>query len=280
MIVSDLGALDWERLEFTDELDVIGPEATPLLLRFGPSFPFNGHFGMPSFRLASGGTYITGVGGDEIFEPNDQNALALALLRRTPLRRGHLTLALRSFGPRALRSRRYRSMVPPEPWLNPEISRKLVKELADALASQSLWFETQIRRDIWRERSRRALQQTLDAFGATVGTTVLNPFQDGEFLGAVARQRGRAPWRSRAEAMDDLFGDVLLKQVRHRRTKASFDSIFFSNHSRAFAEEWDGTGVDTSLVDVDALRKTWLAPAVDPRSLSLLQAAWLESKRF
>jgi hypothetical protein len=279
LVVSNLELPDWERLRFTDELDVVGPEATPLLLKYGPSFPFNGHFGMPSFRLASGGTYITGVGGDEIFEPSDQSIVALALLRSIRPRRAHVLLALRALGPQFLRARRLCSIVPEEPWLNQDVGRALVRDLADTLANQSLWFDSQIRQDIWREKSRSALQQTLSAFGETVNSTVLHPFQDGKFLDAIARDRGRAPWRSRAEAMDHLFGDVLIEKVRQRRTKAGFDSIFFNDHSRAFVQGWDGSGVDTGLVDVDALRATWLAATVDPRSLSLLQAAWVSSAR-
>jgi hypothetical protein len=225
--------------------------------------------------LASGGTYLTGVGGDELFEPNHLSALALALTRKVPLRRAYVRTALQQMGPAYLRARRYRSVIPVEPWLQPDASRSFVNDIADQLARQRVWFGDQVRFDVWRERSRQALECTLGAFGNTLDTTVVHPFQDPLFLAAIACRYPRAAWKSRGEAMTELFGDVLHAKVRSRRTKASFDSIFFNDPSRAFVREWDGSGVDTSLVNVDSLRAAWTAPSVDARSLSILQAAWL-----
>jgi asparagine synthase (glutamine-hydrolysing) len=274
LLVRHAGVHAWERLTFTDELDVIGPVATPLLERFGPTFPFNGHFGMPTMALATGGTYLTGVGGDELFEPNELTRLAIVLDGRNPPGRRDLPTILRRLGPERLRVRRFRRQLPAEPWLRPHVQWDLVGDLARTLSRQRLWYDDQIRHDIWRDRSRSALVATLTAFAATADVALVNPFQDAAFLRAVAAFQGRAGWWSRAAAMRELFGDVLPVEVVRRTTKATFDTIFFHAHSRDFVRDWDGSGVDDALVDVRRLRNAWERPAVDARSLSLLQAAW------
>lgn len=274
LLIRHLGLEGWERLHFTAELDVVGPVAAPLLRRFGPTFPFNGHFGMPSVALAAHGTYVTGIGGDELFEPNDLTRLALVLRGRLRPRRDDLIVALRTLGPERLRVRHYRRLIPEEPWLRAEVRRDFVSDLARSLARQRLWYATQLRRDVWRDRARPALQATLASFAATVPATMVHPFQDRDLIRAVAGHTGRVPWPGRAAAMRELFGDVLPGEVVRRRTKASFDSIFFNEHSRAFVDQWDGTGANSELVDIDRLREAWQRPAVDARSLSLLQGAW------
>jgi hypothetical protein len=77
--------------------------------------------------------------------------------------------------------------------------------------------------------------------------------------------------------MDLLFGGLLPEAIRERTDKAAFFQPFVHRHSRAFIASWDGGGVDTELVDVDGLRRTWEEPMVDARSYALLQSAWLAS---
>ena len=64
--------------------------------------------------------------------------------------------------------------------------------------------------------------------------------------------------------------------------KARFDAAAWSRWSREFVGRWDGSGVDTELVDPDALLAAWSADVVDSRAYALLQAAWLrnEGPRF
>jgi asparagine synthetase B (glutamine-hydrolysing) len=278
LLIRHVGVTAWERLEFTDGMDVVGPVATPLLKQFGPTFPFNGHFGMPSIKLASGGTYLTGIGGDELFEANELTRLAIVLTGGLRPRPADLRTSLRLVAPERLRARHWRRLIPPEPWLRPEVSRIFMQGLATYLARQRLWFSDQVLLDVWPDRARAALQQTLTAFAATVSAIIRHPFQDPRFLRSVAAHTGRASWHGRGAAMKELFGDVLPAAVVRRQTKATFDTIFFNEYSREFVRDWDGQGVDGSLVDVDELRAAWRRPSVDPRSLSLLQAAWCFSR--
>jgi asparagine synthase (glutamine-hydrolysing) len=72
-----------------------------------------------------------------------------------------------------------------------------------------------------------------------------------------------------------LFDDLLPDDVLARKTKSTFDQAFWSGWSQAFAADWTGAGADPDLVDVEALRLEWASPDPDPRSFTLLQAAWL-----
>jgi asparagine synthase (glutamine-hydrolysing) len=274
LLVRHVGVETWQRLSFGDEMDVVGPVAAPLLLHFGPTFPFNGHFGMPSMALAAGGSYLTGVGGDEVFDLNELTRLAYVLAGRIRPKWVDLKSIAQALAPEALRARQWKRLLTPEPWLRPEVQQSFMADLARNLARQHIWFNNQVAHDIWRERARMALTATLSAFGATVGTVVIHPFQEETFLRSVAARCGRTGWPSRAAALEELFGDVLPLEVAQRTSKATFDSVFFNQYSQAFVQRWDGGGVNEDLVDVDRLRSAWQAPEVDPRSLSLLQSAW------
>jgi asparagine synthase (glutamine-hydrolysing) len=78
--------------------------------------------------------------------------------------------------------------------------------------------------------------------------------------------------------MELHFGDVLAPEVIGRTTKAVFDELHGGRSSRAFAEAWDGRGVDPAWVDPEALRREWLSPRPEYRSLTALNAAWLASR--
>jgi len=52
----------------------------------------------------------------------------------------------------------------------------------------------------------------------------------------------------------------------------------FTEHTREFAWQWDGRGVDPDLVDPEALRANWLSDFPHAPSMALLQQAWLASQ--
>jgi asparagine synthase (glutamine-hydrolysing) len=67
--------------------------------------------------------------------------------------------------------------------------------------------------------------------------------------------------------------------VLERTTKALFANAVFTRRTREFARTWNGSGVDTDLVDPDILRETWLSSDPHAPSMSLLQQAWLARQR-
>lgn len=75
--------------------------------------------------------------------------------------------------------------------------------------------------------------------------------------------------------MLELFAGLLPAEVLGRRTKSNFDDAFWSTHSRRFADEWNGEGVDQTIVDPDALRAEWAKPNPDARTFLQLQSAAL-----
>jgi asparagine synthase (glutamine-hydrolysing) len=52
--------------------------------------------------------------------------------------------------------------------------------------------------------------------------------------------------------MRHLFGDLLPRAVLERSTRAIFTDAVFTEHTREFARQWNGDGVDTDLVDPEA----------------------------
>jgi asparagine synthase (glutamine-hydrolysing) len=77
--------------------------------------------------------------------------------------------------------------------------------------------------------------------------------------------------------MAAIAGDHLPADVIGRVTKAYFHDVFFGPRARAFARAWDGSGVEPALVDADALRREWLSPVPDFRSMLLMHHLWFEA---
>ena len=273
-IVRHLELDDWVRIDVTDELDVVGPVAQPLLRRFGPMWPPNSHFAGLLVPHARGGTFVTGVGGDELLEPVGHRA-AEVLSGHVRPRRADLRVLAAAAAPRALRVARGQRRIAALPWLTPEAAAAYARARAQE-ALEPLWWGRSVVDKWWRSRERVALCASIAA-ACGDGLTVEHPFMDRDFLGAVAGALWRVGFLTRAAAMDLLFGDVLPVAVRERSDKAAFFAPFINRHSRAFIAEWDGTGVDEALVDVAALRACWSADQVDARSYALLQSAWRAS---
>ncbi len=78
--------------------------------------------------------------------------------------------------------------------------------------------------------------------------------------------------------MEHFFGELLPRTVMERTTKAVFTESFWGADSRAFARDWDGAGLDPSLIYVERLRSETLRPKPDMRSATSIQAAWLASR--
>jgi asparagine synthase (glutamine-hydrolysing) len=118
----------------------------------------------------------------------------------------------------------------------------------------------------------------LEQLAADAGAAVVNPLLDLDLWAAVAAAAPRGGYTTREAALTLVAGKRLPAELVARRTKAGFDGVFFNEHARALAREWDGGGVDATLVDAAALRAHWLgASTPDPHSLTLLQALWLRS---
>ena len=117
----------------------------------------------------------------------------------------------------------------------------------------------------------------LDAYAAHAGAVLVQPFFDPRFVRALAAHAPPMGYDDRTEALEALFGDVLPSKVLRRATKATFTEALMGPSARTFVKDWDGSGVDTTIVEPAALRAAWEAPDPDARSLPALQQAWLAS---
>ncbi|SCF19593.1 hypothetical protein GA0070558_14513 [Micromonospora haikouensis] len=104
------------------------------------------------------------------------------------------------------------------------------------------------------------------------------PLLDDGFAAALAAHRGRLRCPSRRELLASIPDTGLPPLILARRDKATFDEVFFRAATREFVREWDGSGVDGSLVDVDALRREWSGWPVSSRTAALVQQAWLATR--
>jgi asparagine synthase (glutamine-hydrolysing) len=266
LVVAHLRLDDWIRIEIRDELDAVGPYARRALEQHGLLWPFNAHFHLPMLEQAAGGTLLTGIGGDELW--------AASQAPRLGRRRRALGLAPYPVR-RAVLRRRSRIDYP---WLRPAARRAVRHSIAGEIAAQPPGVARGMGR--WRTlRSIAAGTAALDLIAGDVGASIRHPLLDRALWGAVAAAAPRAGFAGREDALRLVAGTSLPAEIVSRRTKASFDRVFFHDHARAFAGGWTGHGVPLDMVDVGALSKHWSGETADPHSLTLMQAAWLTSAR-
>lgn len=284
LVVRHLGLPDWARLEWDDELDLIGPYARAVMERHGQLWPLNVHFHLPIVERAAGGAVISGFGGDELFTPSTQwrrvNGVLTGKLRWQIRDVPRVAVA---HGPRSLKrwaTRRRLGDETPRSWLRPEPHARVIAEVVDDLASEPVRWDVAVDRAWWRRRYRSVFLASHGRVAQMHAVRAVDPLVDGVFLSAFAREGGRCGFPTRAEAMAHLAGDLLPEQVLARSSKAELGGAFWNRHSIAFAAAWDGTGVDPDIVDVDVLRRMWTTPdrVPDGRSLSLFQSAWLAAQ--
>lgn len=274
-VVRHLGLADWLRLEHDDELDVVGPVAAGLMRRHGLLWPCNVHFHGPIVEAATGGSLLTGIGGDEVFGRSRWARAASVLSGRArPVPRDLLRLGLR-LAPSRTRAAFLRKRHQPRfPWLREDARQTAIALWARQAAAEPLAFTARL--GWWRRL--RYLAVGLAGIGIVAGersVRAFHPFSAPAFLAALGRLGGFAGFRSRDDAMRAVLGDLLPDALYARSTKVHFDEAFWRGHSRGFAASWEGQGVDEEIVDVGALRAEWASPAPDGHTFTLLQRVWL-----
>ena len=276
LVIDCLGIADWVRLEWTDELDMVGPYARRTLRRLGPVFPSNAHFLEPILERASGGSLLTGLGGDEVMGPHArQLAAAIRFERRVPHRR-ELRRAARELAPLPVRARidASRSQLRRFRWIRSQARDRLARDYARAPASAPLAWDRSLDW-LWRSRYTQCLRSSMQALGSAHDVDVGLPFLDPVTLRSFANSQ-RAPSRP-PESGDARRGGRRPPPERllRRRTKASFDHPYWNRYTRDFAESWTGRGLDRELVDPAELRREWRSPQPIAASSTLLQLAWV-----
>lgn len=273
--IAHLGLSDWVRIDLADELDFLGEIATDGLGHHGLLWPANAHVHQPIFARASGGTVLTGLDGDGLFGSWRWQRARVAMERAAPLEGRDPFRVLLATAPRSVKTAILTQRRPfHASWLRPRAARQLRLRLAREAASEpNRWDE----RVAWYAR-RRYLElgvQSLALLASDHDVRVVHPLLDPHFLSALATRGGATGFGTRTEAMRALFGDVFPPALLKRRTKAEFGGALWGPKAREFATSWDGSGLDTSLIDPEQLRHTWAQPNPPLGAATLLQAAWL-----
>jgi asparagine synthase (glutamine-hydrolysing) len=276
MTIDHLGLRRWEIVTIGDELDPLGPVAIEVLRRHGLFWPPVAHRIAPLLEIARGHALIFGTGGDEVFSPWIRHpALKRFAVRGCPARKMLKRAAFNVLPGRLriyLRFRRQAAL----PWLRPLARREIGRKYRATLRHSGRSWARAIQ-SIPESRNFELTEATLAAMARDAEVSLIQPFVDPGFLATLGESAPRRGFRTRAAAMELYFGDVLPPKLLQRTTKAVFDELHTGRRSRAFARAWDGRGLDSALVDPEALRSEWLSPSPGYRSLTAMNAAWLAS---
>jgi asparagine synthetase B (glutamine-hydrolysing) len=278
LVIRHLRLGEWERIVVRDELDLLGPVAQAALTAHGLLWPPNAYLHVPILDRARGGCALTGFDGDGLFGYWRWARAQSVLHRRVrPEPRDALRVAL-ALAPARVRQRWMRpDVVAATPWLRAEARAELAKHArADAAREPRLWD-----RRIAYYRRRRYLRLTvrsLELLAAKRGVEVRHPLLAPSFLTALASDGGRAGYGDRNAAMRALFADALPLDLLTRPRKAEFGRALWRSEARAFAESWDGTGVDDELVDPERVRAAWSVSSPWFGANTLLHVAWLTAQ--
>ena len=278
IVIEHLGLRHREVLEIGVELDALGPAATASLRRLGVRWPANAHFHLPVLELARGGSVLTGVGGDELLSTRAPAHVLVLHGRERPSMQAVRSLVAAALPVRMRALARRRRHPHRFHWLTATGQDVANRALAlDDVDWPGRWDAAV--RQWYRTRAFAAMRGVLPELGEEFGVEVTNPLIEANVLAEATRVAGATGFHSRAGAMKDLVGDLLPSAVLDRQTKAAFSTPFWGPATRAFAAEWDGTGLDERLVDVEALRAEWLRPTPDAGTGLLLHAAWAATDR-
>lgn len=281
LVIKHLRLPEWERAELTDELDLIGQRAQRVLRHYGLLLPAPMYHWTLSFELAKGGSHLTGEGGDELFARYRARTALTSL--RSPRKLHHwreMTSFLSDVAPPRARTwwlrRSYLSTspLPSRPWMKPDAYRRLCERYAAQEGTEPFSWRRALH---WQlsHRNLIAMQHNGKIIASDYDVLHSDPFLDRRFVSALARSANMFGFVDRTQAMTFLAGDLLPASLLSRRSKGRFNRAYFTEVSRAYADSWDGAGVNPELVDAEVLKREWSKPIPSAPSSAVLQAAWM-----
>ncbi|GAA3706933.1 hypothetical protein GCM10022204_26030 [Microlunatus aurantiacus] len=279
LVVDHLGLTEWVRLELRQgESDLLGPAARAGLRARGLVWPPALQTHGVMFEHARGGSLVTGEGGDAVLGSHRGTPLARLRHGRRPSRT-LLRLAASAVLPRQIRRKRIAALAMQSVqsrWLQPDALLQHARKIADDESGESLRGDSAT----WAVATKRSfatISHNHAVVAAEYGIKASDPLLDHRFVSTLARDGGALGFTSRTATMRFLFADTLPAAVLSRPTKARFNHAHAAEATRGFARDWDGTGVDPNLVDVDRLRDVWLSDQPTMATGMLLHAAWLST---
>jgi hypothetical protein len=164
------------------------------------------------------------------------------------------------------------------PWLRADVAERATRLLARDVAAAPLRWDEAVRQQN-RRRAATTSAATCRRLLAARDVTYHEPFLDPAFVEPLARAGGPRGWISRTSMMRRFFGDVLPDEICSRTQKASFNAVAVGEATRAFVADWTGEGVDTEIIDVEAVRAAMNADVPNRFAFLLVQRAWLAVHR-
>ena len=256
LVIVRTSEVDWLRLDWGEELDIVGPYARLALRRHGILAPFNSHFHLPLIQLARGGSMLTGIGGDELLSPVSREVAAAILMRRRLPGRGELPALALALAPRPLRTAviaRRRRVFRTFGWLTSTARRRVALAYASWESRDPLRWDVASAHGGGEVGPSSAIGPERPRFGLPENVQMLHPLCEPEVLAATARAWGRVGPAGRQAALGELAGESLPARGA-RDDKAWFDRVFWAGHSRRLARAWNGEemGSDPGECDRDS----------------------------
>jgi hypothetical protein len=274
-VVAHLRLADWEQIEPEGSLDLVGPVAAATLARTGPLWPPNAYLMSPLVEAARGGVFVFVTGIDDFFSWWPWGRLVRVLERHRRPGKADLAMLATALMPTALRVRAARGRrVRPLPWLRAAAEHEALALLRRRQAEVPLRFDRATMMQV-THRCFGAAAGSLGAIGDEFGTYIDQPLRRPGVVESFAGWGGRRGFRGSTAMLRQMCGDVLPADLLAPRPGPDLTRVFFDDESREFAINWSGAGLDESVVDAEALRRSWLSDRPDPRTACLLQYAWL-----
>jgi len=210
-------------------------------------------------RHARGGSFVDGLGGDELFIWRRGRIPDLLAGRARPRPRDLRTLAA-TVAPAAV----HRRFIPPQhvpTWLSHEGRAAYVRQWKQEATSIPVGWAGWLRCGL-RRRYFTLLDRTFSILAEEAGTQHARPFLGSRTTGALAAVGGWRGFGSRNATLAALFGDFLPADVLARTTKTHCGEVQISDDFREAARRTieSGTIAFPELVE-------------EPSSLLLLQAS-------
>ena len=278
LVLRHLGITERVVVPIRGEMSLLGPYAQDSLRRRGLLWPaaFQVQHGL--FSQIASGHLLTGEGGDEIIGIRRGTPIGLVFRARRRPGRPLVKAAALAVLPSRLTGRRQRSgsLAQYQPWLTPRAVAIRMAEMAEFGAMPLSW-----RASTWWLLGRSAIHALIQNYrelGVDYQAKVSHPLLDTGFVAALAREGGLWGYPGRTALMRHLFSDVLPDALLSRSSKARFNTSRYTDVERDFARGWDGSGVDTGLVDVERLRAYWLSPNASSGPGLLMQSVWMQQQ--
>jgi Asparagine synthase len=272
LVVTHLGLTEWIVIDRPDA-DLLDPAITDLLTTRGLFYPSQIGSYIPIVAAATGGVVLTGEGGDESFGGWQFRAAMHPLAWGPVTAAKAVAAAVLTHGPAAAK-RWYRQRSQSQTWLTDAGRAAADVALNDAAEAEPIGWRNYLAWAFARRAWGQA-QGTLDLIAGASQCRVVHPLAERALLGSLATAWPRRGAPDRTDVMRSVVGDLLPRQVVERDDKAVLASVFIGERSRAFIEQWDGSGVDTEWVDTQALREVWSRRYPYAGSFNLLHQAWL-----